>query len=153
MNINKQAQELAKIIQINAERQLDEMTSAGAVGAVAQPMNSGDDTIRRQPTTKSKKKSKKKQKVKASVYESASGRHGIIFDGDPSNPTIEIDGYASVDLKTLQSMLTRHFEDLNKRAQSNDWSNINYLLGTGVIQLKLDAMMQAIEEIEARQQN
>lgn len=150
MDLNQRAKELAQKIKDNAMREMKiaEDTCAGAVAAVAAPMNSGDDIIRRQKP--SKKKSKKK--VSASIYESA--RHGVIHNPDePDNPTIEVDGYASVDLVTLKSMLTRHFDDLKARADRDDWSNLAYILDTGVIQLKLDAMKQALAEIEERKNN
>lgn len=163
MDYQKKASEISERIKQQAIRDLaedrvNETMSAGGMGAgsvasVAAPMNSGDGMIRRKPKTKLKGK-KGSKKTNPSIYEAKDYQHNIIPNkDDPSNPTIEVDGYASVDLNTLKSMLSKHFEDLQQRAEKGQWSNLAYLLDTQVIQVKLDALVQAERELEDMQTN
>ena len=67
---------------------------------------------------------------------------------DPNNPEVLIQGYGRMSMTGLKNMLTKELAELNKFADSGDWERIHYEMDRGTFMPKLNALVQAMEDLE-----
>ena len=80
----------------------------------------------------------------------------MIESTDPMNPEVSVDGLGTYDLKTLKNNTKRNIESLMMAAgdgiNAREWRKVKNLLDSGVIQTKVDAIISAYDDLEARRQ-
>ena len=77
----------------------------------------------------------------------------MLESSDPMNPDISVDGLGTYDLKTLKNSTRRNIADLELEASEDNaiaWRNVKHLLDNGVIQAKVDAIVAAHDDLQAK---
>ena len=77
-----------------------------------------------------------------------------LHESDPMNPEVEIPGYGVMDLKTLKVNIRRQLSDLAAEVAETDnpraWRNLHYLLNQGVLEAKVQAVIDAHDDLQAQ---
>lgn len=73
---------------------------------------------------------------------------------NPMNPDVSVDGLGTYDLETLKNSTRRNIEQLlllvKKADNARAWRNVKALLDAGVIQAKVDAIVAAHDDLQAK---
>ena len=73
---------------------------------------------------------------------------------DPMNPDVSVEGLGTYDLRTLKNNVMRSIGNLlkgvNKTGTAQQWRNLKHELDSGVIQAKVDAIVAAHDDIQAK---
>lgn len=75
-------------------------------------------------------------------------------EANAMNPEIHVDGLGSYDLKTLKDSTRRNIQEIINLVTVTDqpraWRNVKQLLDGGVIQAKVDAIVAAHDDLQAK---
>jgi hypothetical protein len=78
----------------------------------------------------------------------------MLEQSDPMNPDVHVDGLGSYDLKTLKANIRRGLLELAESLNDDNprvWRNAKSTLDGNVIQAKIDAVVWAHDDLQARQ--
>jgi hypothetical protein len=77
----------------------------------------------------------------------------MLAETDVMSPEVHVDGLGTYDLKTLKQSTRRNIAQLELEASSDNahaWRQVKHLLDNGVIQAKVDAIVAAHDDLQAK---
>ena len=78
----------------------------------------------------------------------------MLAESEPMNPEVTVDGLGTYDLKTLKNSTRRNVQELLDNIDigntARQWRNVKHLLDNGVIQAKVDAIVAAHDDLQAK---
>jgi len=78
----------------------------------------------------------------------------IMLEASNTNPDVSVEGLGTYDLETLKNSTRRNILDLRDAVDLDDdaraWKNLKHLLDAGVIQAKVDAIVAAHDDLQAK---
>ena len=69
---------------------------------------------------------------------------------EPMNPEVLIQGYGTLNLKQLETKVSRMFSELAERAKRGDWEGVEYNLNKGLVQEFIKTINVAYDELEQK---
>lgn len=79
----------------------------------------------------------------------------MLAESEPMNPDVHVDGLGSYDLKTLKNSTRRNIAEMLPSGTLHGespqyWRNLKHTLDSGVLQAKVDAIVAAHDDLQAK---